>query len=1771
MMRCVTGRSRLVALLSLMIASQGLADSFDPAFRFEDLDLEQCRAWRDDRWEKPDERTLKVILGFPVEVRDRRLQRWVGPAATENEKEQKAAKPVFYFCLAFKSPVAIGTALSPSRMFWHLKADASYPPQPSRAEDWAEAAAWPNQSGMRSFVFPPGVQTRAVLCSLSMDWRRHPPVIYEWRFFKGRLLNLCPLGHANASEEYTPPPPHLGPRPPKREVKVLTTGRGPAWENTGRDRDGFTRRPPIDKMNPVWVMLSWRKPQTIAGLLPIGECGGLELSYFKGPDTIPPKAGTRREWHRLPHKAGHSGVLRFEPVATRGLKITITKGGKQDNVARLHGMHAYADLGERPLPPFGKKEEQPSPLLIRYKMPHDGLATMVIDDANGRRVRNLFARHHRTAGPHEQEWDGKDLDGKYVLPGTYTWRLITSKQIELHYQFTVYPNVKDNPGWQVGHHGSGGWLADHTPPAAVCTHGDRVWLGAPCAESGVSFIECDLNGRKLTGWHSFAAWTGPRYLATDGKTVFIANPKENVDQIWGYDVAARSVHGVLMQEATETRRTGIRGMAARDGKLYLSIRAKSSWVVKPFGSPSVDIENCYPRYRPPRKPRKPHEVVPNPRRDMLRLFRLEGTPPGQSVGLTYLETEQEPGKRHHIVLALKKPQAIGSVVYPVPQDLEKKKQRFYLSVLKPDGKYPPDPNDKSQWNVLKDHGKTEWDIVAMPPSMVTRAFRLTWERVSGDPLADVEEDFEEAGEGEGLDLGGMGLEDGKKKSGPKWRGRLEGMTFLRRRYRNLLHAATVRVSSGEYRENGEWYAAPQNPISTLEPGIFLMEWREAAKVRGLAIKEVDGQKTEIDVFTGPPDAAIKLDGTEHWKQVATYRQARRNFYVPDDNHNSRARYLEGLVDFGEIYETRAVRLRVVEPFQPVQGRPWGVRDDRGGTSIDPKRCRVYGVAPLEFLGEEAPVDPRQTERVVAYDLQKKEYSIEVAVESPGDIALGPKGELFAISAGKVVKVNLAAEDNVSAHTTVIDDLKWPTALTVGSDSRIYVFDGERERQVIRVYDPQGQFLKSIGTAGGRKAGAWDVTRFRNVSAMAVDRDGNLWVVEFAAQPKRISKWSAEGEFIAEFLGPTQYGGGGVLDPYDKTRLYYHALEFEIDWDTGHSRLKNLTWTGRSPAGELPIVYQGRKYMVTRDCFGRQGAGVVYLYDDDHLKLAGAVGRADAFACLQEPEVLKDLGGISLTKYWFTWSDRDGDGAVQAKEVSLKPVGEENRTNFGLFDCNLGITAGTTYFGIKEILPNGAPVWEEQPYPKMGKLTGFGTQFYRLPDGNFFHLGGQNAVLTAEGEILWKYRTAGPGGHALMHAPPYTPDQVCAELANIAHPATMGAAAEGELGAFQVHHSNPCSWNIWTHDGFLAGHLFRDQRHHGTPGWRMTKHHRGLRLDNHHAGQEHFQGYFCRTHDGKFYMVAGHNHASVIEVKGLDTFRRLSGPVAVGKELLQQLKDWEIEQGSRDVFARAPVYDLYRFKTAPRIDGGDRDWSAMPAAPLSAADPDHGPPATLKMGYDDRNLYLYFDVRDGPLKNSGRDWRALFKTGASVDLQLSVNPDAPGDRQAPAEGDRRLLITYINQNEPVGVLYLPVAPDAPKVRRYEVVSPVFRVVFDDVRRIRNLEVAHNGERHYSLEAAVPLDELGFRPEFGQRYRFDWGILTTDDYGNACTGRLYWANKATGILADAPSEAILMPHLWGHLRVNEYPRKGPVDLHSLSTLEGAADDGKDMIDIEKEFEE
>ena len=77
----------------------------------------------------------------------------------------------------------------------------------------------------------------------------------------------------------------------------------------------------------------------------------------------------------------------------------------------------------------------------------------------------------------------------------------------------------------------------------------------------------------------------------------------------------------------------------------------------------------------------------------------------------------------------------------------------------------------------------------------------------------------------------------------------------------------------------------------------------------------------------------------------------------------------------------------------------------------------------------------------------------------------------------------------------------------------------------------------------------------------------------------------------------------------------------------------------------------------------------------------------------------------------------------------------------------------------------------------------------------------------------------------------------------------------------------------------------------------------------------------------------------------------------------------------------------------------------------------------------------------------------------------------------------------------------------------------------------------GGGQYSIEAAIPLAELGWNPQAGGTYRGDVGVIYGDDAGTVNLLRSYWSNEATALVNDVPGEIMLFPAQWGELRVEE----------------------------------
>lgn len=168
---------------------------------------------------------------------------------------------------------------------------------------------------------------------------------------------------------------------------------------------------------------------------------------------------------------------------------------------------------------------------IRFELHQASFVTLVVEDAEGRRVRNLISETKLPAGEIVVYWDGYDEGsttetGDYnrhrVPPGEYRIRGLSHNGLHLRYEFTVYGG--GDPPW-LTLDGSGGWLADHSVPCdvlflpqgtgPVCGGIPQILVGSRVGEAGDTLLIMNEQGQKIVGGPRIDGWAGANALARD--------------------------------------------------------------------------------------------------------------------------------------------------------------------------------------------------------------------------------------------------------------------------------------------------------------------------------------------------------------------------------------------------------------------------------------------------------------------------------------------------------------------------------------------------------------------------------------------------------------------------------------------------------------------------------------------------------------------------------------------------------------------------------------------------------------------------------------------------------------------------------------------------------------------------------------------------------------------------------------------------------------------------------------------------------------------------------------------------------------------------------------------------------------------------------------------------------------------------------------------------------------------------------------------------------
>ncbi len=760
-------------------------------------------------------------------------------------------------------------------------------------------------------------------------------------------------------------------------------------------------------------------------------------------------------------------------------------------------------------------------------------------------------------------------------------------------------------------------------------------------------------------------------------------------------------------------------------------------------------------------------------------------------------------------------------------------------------------------------------------------------------------------------------------------------------------------------------------------------------------------------------------------------------------------------------------------------------------------------------------------------------------------------------------------------------------LALDPAGNIYVADLGASEQV-KVFAADGKFLRAIGKAGGVKLGTYDPQRMTTPQQMAITDTGELWVAECSVSPRRISRWKTDGTFIRAYYGPPNYGGGGMLTPDAKHVIYSHGrawdrcstLEFALDWQARTGTLKNILYRVEVPGDEqvrLPeggpqyaFDVGGKRFLSNAYHTHVQGPAFnfgLWLQDGDRARPVAVVGRPKAWRrILDTPEFKQSLpASVNFDEKWggggpaFSWTDLNGDAQPQPDEVTwlrpdpvaagaaADPKRPPKAPDIGGYTLQPDFTLVTSMGWI--IKPTGftaagVPIWDLNQRtrlfePPTSKVVIRGREEERAIDAGQALLARDGRVVTfgspicgyKDGKLLWTYPSELPGVHGSHYSEPPRFNGDITGAIRILGPLVRPAA--GEAGEVWAQNANMGCMHLGTTDGLYIATVMRDYRTAG--GWPATLK-PGDDLMPYTNGQENFSPSIVQAQDGAIYLCVGGEFIAVSRLEGLETVRRLAQQtVTLGEKDLQRALEYQQALAAKNGPA-AQVTGVVQ-KEARSTSADLKTWPNPDFAVIEKFEfgkEDRSTKAALAVCGDRLHVFYVTKHTENPFANAGDNPTMLFKTGAALDLMLAVDPKADPKRREAAVGDLRLLVTQVGK-KPLAMLYRQ--RTATPAKSVPFASPWRSVDFDDVQdvsvqiELKDAYYKNPGFDQKLFEFSIPLSTIGLKPEAGTSVKVDFGLLRGTP--GQTSQRLYWHNKATGLLADVPGEAMLEPSLWGTL--------------------------------------
>ena len=809
--------------------------------------------------------------------------------------------------------------------------------------------------------------------------------------------------------------------------------------------------------------------------------------------------------------------------------------------------------------------------------------------------------------------------------------------------------------------------------------------------------------------------------------------------------------------------------------------------------------------------------------------------------------------------------------------------------------------------------------------------------------------------------------------------------------------------------------------------------------------------------------------------------------------------------------------------------------------------------------------------VVLGDVKSGTVLGTLAIPAAKGVLLLSHDSLLVSTSGTVKRFALkwtAGKPTLGAGTVVISGFEDPRTLqTDPKHSRLYVADWGKSNQ-IKVYDPKTyKRLLVIGQPGGPQVGAYNELQMQCPNGLAIDDAGQLWVAEADWMPKRISIWdAATGKLKRAHYGPPHYGGGGTLDPADKTRLFYGefgcTLEFKLDWKTGAAKLvaipvrpevQDIDFEMELNYGpEVPWHVNGRTYLSLgyQGCHRGNSSNGLWLYDDA-TKTARPVSYVGSFKPwlkqneelhdARYDEIKKDLGVNQFEPYFAPltcWTEGNGDGRMSRNELKFRIFPEHDgkvmrnstkvRPLSGFFffspladlslcgSWNIMIppptfrSDGAPVYDLSKakfmIPPSNEQCWEGDGYSGIYTEDEFWLQWFKG---------------YKDGKLVWTYPIDNTQG-----MPPRFPGQVV-EPTRLMGP--YFKMKQGEAGVLGVINGERGNMYIMTSDGLIVQTI---GGHRATAElFRFPNAERGMDVTGTSFEDEHFHPTVTHTVDDEVYMVAGKESTSIFRLDGLQGVRRRQfGDIVLTDKTLSKIPEQQVFAGRK---AGRKESAIVVPKKPMTVDGRLDDWAG-------ASWNEIGDVGSGALAIRDGKLYAAWKTGNPKvLANGASDPEFAFKRGGAVDLMIGKakrwGPKGGVNALNSMPGDQRLLFCQVGGRN-LAVLFRQTAwgRKLGKPQLYE--SPIGQVQFEDVAIIS--DQVQMAQADGNVEISVPLELLDF-PDFkggaGEKLLGDMGILRGS--GAQTTLRTYWNNPYTAMVSDIPTEAKLEPANWGNLEIRE----------------------------------